>query len=250
MQQDRPTGDDISSKRLRRNFDRNRPYKKAVNAADGKALRERRGGVELLLTTVLDRDQQNEGAIAPFHADYAPPDEELAAEFAAGTPRAAAAEERIDARATRLIEAVRARSGGLGGIDDLLHVYSLSTKESLALMALAEALLRIPDAATADRLIEDKLAAGDWLRHERKSTALLASASAWSLGLTARIIQPGETPDNIISSLVKRLGAPAVRAAIRQALRLLGSHFVLAQTIKEAIERARSSRNYFILSTC
>ena len=192
------------------------------------------------MTTVLDRDQHNAGAIAPFHADYAPPDEELAAEFAKGAPRAAAAEERIDARATRLIEAVRARSGGLGGIDDLLHVYSLSTKESLALMALAEALLRIPDATTADRLIEDKLAAGDWLRHERKSTALLASASAWSLGLTARIVQPGETPDNIISSLVKRLGAPAVRAAIRQALRLLGSHFVLAQTIEEAIERARS----------
>ena len=191
------------------------------------------------MTAILDRDQHG-GAIAPFHADYAPPDEELAAKFAAGAPRASAAEKRIDARATRLIEAVRARSGGLGGIDDLLHVYSLSTKESLALMALAEALLRIPDAATADRLIEDKLAAGDWLRPERKSTALLASASAWSLGLTARIIQPGETPDNIITSLVKRLGTPAVRAAIGQALRLLGSHFVLAQTIEEAIERARA----------
>ncbi|HEX2511366.1 MAG TPA: proline dehydrogenase family protein, partial [Xanthobacteraceae bacterium] len=192
------------------------------------------------MAPVLDRDQQDAGAIAPFHADYAPADEGLAAELAKGASRDAAAEERIDVRATRLIEAVRAHSGGLGGIDDLLHVYSLSTKESLALMALAEALLRIPDATTADRLIEDKLAAGDWLRHERKSTALLASASAWSLGLTARIVQPGETPDNIISSLVKRLGAPAVRAAIRQALRLLGSHFVLAQTIDEAIERARS----------
>ncbi len=194
------------------------------------------------MKAISDRDQTGEGAVAPFHADYAPPDEELAAKFAAGTPRAAAAEERIDARATRLIEAVRARSGGLGGIDDLLHVYSLSTKECLALMALAEALLRIPDTVTADRLIEDKLAAGDWLHHERKSTALLASASAWSLGLTARIIQPGETPDNIIGSLVKRLGAPAVRAAIRQAVRLLASHFVLAQTIDEGIERARSSQ--------
>ncbi len=191
------------------------------------------------MTAILDRDQ-HDGAIAPFHADYAPADEELAATFAAGAPRASAAEERIDARATRLIEAVRARSGGLGGIDDLLHVYSLSTKESLALMALAEALLRIPDATTADRLIEDKLAAGDWLGHERSSATLLASASAWSLGLTARIIQPGETPDNIITSLVKRLGAPPVRAAIQQALRLLGSHFVLAQTIEEALERARA----------
>ncbi|HET7681176.1 MAG TPA: bifunctional proline dehydrogenase/L-glutamate gamma-semialdehyde dehydrogenase PutA [Xanthobacteraceae bacterium] len=196
------------------------------------------------MTAIPGREQNGAGAIAPFHADYAPPDEELAAEFTAGASRAAAAEQRIDARAARLIEAVRARSGGLGGIDDLLHVYSLSTKESLALMALAEALLRIPDATTADRLIEDKLAAGDWLRHERKSTALLASASAWSLGLTARIIQPGETPDSIIGSLVKRLGATAVRTAIRQALRLLGSHFVLAQTIEEAIEQARPHQEW------
>ena len=74
----------------------------------------------------------------------------------------AAAEARIDARARRLVESIRARAGGLGGIEDFLHAYSLSTKEGLALMVLAEALLRVPDAATADRLIEDKLAAGDW----------------------------------------------------------------------------------------
>ena len=65
----------------------------------------------------------------------------------------------IDARATRLIEAIRAQAGGLGGIEDFLHAYSLSTQEGLALMVLAEALLRVPDAATADRLIEDKLSA-------------------------------------------------------------------------------------------
>jgi RHH-type transcriptional regulator, proline utilization regulon repressor / proline dehydrogenase / delta 1-pyrroline-5-carboxylate dehydrogenase len=179
------------------------------------------------------------GAIAAFHADYAAPDEALAAKLIKEVSHGPEAQARIGARATRLIEAARTHSGGLGGIDDFLHIYSLSTKESLALMVLAEALLRIPDPATADRLIEDKLAAGDWLHHERKSTALLASASAWTLGLTARIIQPGETPDGIIDSLVKRLGAPAVRAAIRQALRLLGSHFVLAQTIEQAIERVR-----------
>src|SRR4051794_948312 len=191
------------------------------------------------MRAVPERDQSGMGAIAAFDANYAPPDTALAADFVSEGPHEAAALHRIDARATRLIEAVRAHTGGFGGIEDFLHIYSLSTKESLALMALAEALLRIPDPATADRLIEDKLAAGDWLHHDRKSTALLASASAWTLGLTARIIQPGETPDHIIDSLVKRLGAPAVRAAIRQALRLLGSHFVLAQTIEEAIERAR-----------
>jgi len=177
--------------------------------------------------------------ILPFRAAYAPPDEELAVRFLGAAARAADAERRTDARARALIEAIRAKTGGLGGIEDFLHAYSLSTKEGLALMVLAEALLRVPDAATADRLIEDKLAAGDWLHHERKSTAFLVNASAWTLGITARIIQPGETPDGIVDNLVKRLGLPAVRAATRQAMRLLGSHFVLAQTIDEALDRAR-----------
>src|SRR5499425_2447686 len=109
-------------------------------------------------------------------------------------------------------------------------------------MVLAEALLRVPDAATADRLIEDKLATGEWSSHHVKSSALLVSASAWTLGVTARIIHPGETPDTILESLIKRLGIPAVRAATRQAMRLLGSHFVLGQTIEEALERARTQR--------
>ena len=196
------------------------------------------------MTAVPDRNHIGAGAIAPFRADYAAADERLAATFIAAAPRQQGAEAHIDARATRLIEAVRSHAGGLGGIEDFLHAYSLSTKEGLALMVLAEALLRVPDAATTDRLIEDKLAAGDWLHHEPQSTALLVSASAWALGLTARIIHPGETPDHIIDGLVKRLGAPALRVAIRQAMRLLGSHFVLAQTIDEAIERARPHQEF------
>jgi RHH-type proline utilization regulon transcriptional repressor/proline dehydrogenase/delta 1-pyrroline-5-carboxylate dehydrogenase len=173
-----------------------------------------------------------------FRAPYAPPDEAIAPALMAEARRPAAAERRIDADATRLIEGIRARAGGLGGIEDFLHAYSLSTKEGLALMVLAEALLRVPDAATADRLIEDKLATGDWSSHGVKSNALLVSASAWTLGITARIIQPGEMPDTILETLIKRLGLPAVRAATRQAMRLLGSHFVLGQTIEEALSRA------------
>src|SRR5262249_36052594 len=149
-----------------------------------------------------------------------------------------------DAYARRLIEGIRGRAGGLGGIEDFLHAYSLSTKEGLALMVLAEALLRVPDAATADRLIEDKRATGDWSAHHVKSTPLMwaAAAWAWTLGVTARIIHPGETPDTILESLIKRLGIPAVRAATRQAMRLLASHFVLGQTIEEALEHARMQR--------
>jgi RHH-type transcriptional regulator, proline utilization regulon repressor / proline dehydrogenase / delta 1-pyrroline-5-carboxylate dehydrogenase len=178
--------------------------------------------------------------LPPFRAPYAPPDEELAVGLLADAARDSAAEARIDARATRLVQAIRAKAGGLGGVEEFLHAYSLSTKEGLALMVLAEALLRVPDAATADRLIEDKLAAGRWRDGDVKSTALLVSASAWTLGIAARVIHPGETPETILDSIVRRLGLPTVRAATRQAMRLLGSHFVIGQTIDEALHRARS----------
>jgi RHH-type proline utilization regulon transcriptional repressor/proline dehydrogenase/delta 1-pyrroline-5-carboxylate dehydrogenase len=180
-------------------------------------------------------------ALPRFEAAYAPPDEALAARFLADAPRPATAEARVDACATGLIEAIRSRTGGLGGIEDFLHEYSLSTKEGLALMVLAEALLRVPDDATADRLIEDKLSAGDFPHHEPRSDALLISASAWALGLSARIFAPEEQPETVVMGLVRRLGQPAVRAATRQAMRLLGSHFVLGQTIEEALARGGAS---------
>src|SRR5246127_155009 len=175
-----------------------------------------------------------------FAAPYAPSDSELARPLLAAASRDDAAEARIDARARRLIEAIRAHAGGLGGIEDFLHAYSLSTKEGLALMVLAEALLRVPDATTADRLIEDKLAAGRWFDGDVKSTALLVSASAWTLGIAARIIHPGETPETILDAIVRRIGLPALRTATRQAMRLIGSPFVLRQTIDEAPARGRT----------
>src|SRR6202051_2594129 len=125
-----------------------------------------------------------------FQAPFAPPDEALAATLLADAVRDGPAEARIDARAKRLVEAIRAKAGRLGGVEEFLHAYSLSTKEGLALMVLAEALLRVPDGATADRLIEDKLASGDWSSPELKSSTLVVSASAWTLGITARIIHP------------------------------------------------------------
>src|SRR5260221_4270988 len=182
--------------------------------------------------------------ITPLRAPYAPADESIASILLATAGRSASAEAHIEARTRHLVEAIRARTGGLGGVEDFLHAYALSTKEGLALMVLAEALLRVPDADTADRLIEDKLKAGDWAHHESRSAALLVSASAWTLGLTARVIHPGETPEGIVTALVKRLGLPAVRAATRQAMRLLGSHFVMGQTIEEAISRAGSHRDF------
>src|SRR5262245_41316099 len=107
--------------------------------------------------------------VPPFSAPYAAADEDIAARFLAEAAPDSAAQRRIDAQATRLVEAIRRKGGGLGGIEDFLHAYSLSTQEGLALMVLAEALLRVPDAATADRLIEDKLAGADWSHPDLKS---------------------------------------------------------------------------------
>jgi RHH-type proline utilization regulon transcriptional repressor/proline dehydrogenase/delta 1-pyrroline-5-carboxylate dehydrogenase len=189
-------------------------------------------------TLVASRD------IPSFAAPYAQADEAIATRFLTSAARAPEAETRIDRRATRLVEVIRARSGWLGGVEDFLHAYALSTREGLALMVLAEALLRVPDADTADRLIEDKLKAGDWAHHDPHSTALLVSASAWTLGITARVIHPGETPEGIVGQLVRRIGLPTVRAATRQAMQLLGSHFVLGQTIGEALTRAGQQREF------
>ncbi|WP_293857662.1 bifunctional proline dehydrogenase/L-glutamate gamma-semialdehyde dehydrogenase PutA [uncultured Alsobacter sp.] len=178
--------------------------------------------------------------IAPFRAPYAPSDTDIARRLLSGATLATERERRIDGRARRLVEAIRGRASGLGGVEELLREYSLSTREGLALMVLAEALLRVPDGVTADRLIEDKLGQGDFAHREARSDSLLVSASAWALGITARIIQPGETPESILGQLAKRLGVPAVRTATRQAMRVLGSHFVLGESISEAMDRARS----------
>jgi RHH-type proline utilization regulon transcriptional repressor/proline dehydrogenase/delta 1-pyrroline-5-carboxylate dehydrogenase len=176
--------------------------------------------------------------VPPFRAPYAPPDEDIAATFFQGVPSDPVAEARTDARAGALVAAIRAHAGRVGGVEDFLREYSLSTKEGLALMVLAEALLRVPDSATADRLIEDKLSAGDFSAHKVRSGALLVSASAWALGISARVIGGHETPEGTLHELVSRIGRPAVRSATRQAMRLLGSHFVLGQTIEEALARS------------
>jgi RHH-type proline utilization regulon transcriptional repressor/proline dehydrogenase/delta 1-pyrroline-5-carboxylate dehydrogenase len=179
-------------------------------------------------------------ALPSFTAPYAADDIAIARQLLGASCLSGDREARIDQTATRLIEAIRANDDPLGGVEDMLREFALSTKEGLALMVLAEALLRVPDARTADRFIEDKLGEGDFIHHETRSSAFLVNASAWALGMSARVIQPGETPDGTIGRLVKRLGAPAVRAATRQAMRLMGSHFVLGETIEAALARAQS----------
>jgi proline dehydrogenase len=176
----------------------------------------------------------------PFSAAYAPDDSAIAERLLASARLDHEQEQRIGRVATRLIEAIRTNDDPLGGVEDMLREFALSTKEGLALMVLAEALLRVPDARTADQFIEDKLGEGDFIHHETKSSAFLVNASAWALGMSARVIQAGETPQGTIGRLAKRLGAPAVRAATRQAMRLMGSHFVLGETIEAALARVHA----------
>ena len=176
----------------------------------------------------------------PFRAPYASDDAALAAHWLAGASLPEAEERQIDAVGRDLIAAIRDTGHGVGGVEDLLRAYALSTPEGLALMVLAEALLRVPDPHTAEKLIEDKLGQGDFLHHHIQSDALMVTASAWALGLSARVIRPGETPDGLIGQLGKRIGLPTLRLAVRQAMRLLGQHFVLGQSIEEALRRAAS----------
>ncbi len=180
-------------------------------------------------------------AVPPFSAPFAGDDDALLGQLASELSFTPAQNTAIDRRATRFIEAIRDNSGSIGGVEDFLREYGLSTREGLALMVLAEALLRVPDALTQDRLIEDKLKEGGWSEHEAHGDSWFVSASAWALGLSARVIRPGETPEGVVRGLVKRLGLPTVRSATKQAMRFLGHHFVLGETMKDALSRAAKS---------
>ncbi len=170
--------------------------------------------------------------------DAAPDDRAIATRLLRDARLAPEREARIDAVATRLVAAIRTEATGFGGVEEMLREFALSTKEGVALMVLAEALLRVPDTATSDKFIEDKLGQGDFAHHDVKSQALLVNASAWALGLSSKLIAPGETPLGTIGRLARRIGLPAVRIATRQAMRLMGNHFVLGETIDAALARA------------
>ena len=153
----------------------------------------------------------------------------------------AAEREQTEIIARDLIRAIRGARHGVGGVEDFLHEFALSTREGLAVMALAELLLRVPDDQTLDRLIADKIAGGDFLHHHALSDALLVQASAFALGVSARLIGDNETPQGVVAQLLRRLGAPALRGAARQAMRLMGGHFVFGETIAAALARSETT---------
>ncbi len=150
-----------------------------------------------------------------------------------------AANATTDGLARALVERVRA-ARRRGGLDALLSQYSLTTDEGVVLMCLAEALLRVPDAGTADRLIRDKLDQADWERHLGESSSLFVNASTWALMLTGRIVRLGEDHADwttIFGRVVARSGEPVIRQAMTFAMRIMGDQFVLGRTIEEALAR-------------
>ena len=146
--------------------------------------------------------------------------------------------------ATNLVQVVRENRNAQGSIDAFMQEYSLSSQEGVVLMCLAEALLRIPDAETADRLIADKIGGRDWESHLGKSESLFVNASAWGLMLTGRIISMGNDVSadgfGFLKRLVRKSGEPILRNAIKQAMRIMGRQFVLGQTMDEALRLARA----------
>jgi len=152
----------------------------------------------------------------------------------------AEARARIVNRAAALVERIRAEARP-GLMDVFLAQYGLSTDEGVALMCLAEALLRVPDPDTIDALIEDKIAPSDWGRHMGQSSSPLVNASTWALLLTGKVLDD-EKPGVVgtLRSLIRRLGEPVIRTAIGRAMRELGSQFVLGQDICAAMARAKT----------
>ncbi len=180
---------------------------------------------------------------APYRKaiDEAKYDDEVAVVTALAQQAALSSDDRARSakRGAELVTEIRA-SDDLGLMEVFLAEYGLSTDEGIALMCLAEALLRVPDGYTMDALIEDKIAPSDWGKHLGASASSLVNASTWALLLTGRVLddqQPGITGH--LRGAIKRLGEPVIRAAVGRAMREMGRQFVLGETIEKAMVRAQ-----------
>lgn len=154
-----------------------------------------------------------------------------------------AARSRAWERARTLVVNIRKAQHGKGGVDALLQEFALSTEEGIVLMCLAEALLRVPDRLTVDRLIRDKLADGDWSSHLGNSESLFVNASAWGLLLTGKVVNYNDEDNprqfGLLKKTMGRLGEPVIRASVRYAMQIMGTQFVMGTNIERALERAR-----------
>lgn len=150
--------------------------------------------------------------------------------------------EKIAQRAAKLVEQIRAQRLSKGGLDAFLYEYDLSSEEGIALMCLAEALLRIPDSDTIDALLKDKIAPVDWAAHLGQSSSFFVNASTWGLVLTGKLLKSDQTRglSRVLRSFVGRTSAPIIRKAVKQAIQVLSRQFVMGQYIDEALKRAKA----------
>jgi RHH-type proline utilization regulon transcriptional repressor/proline dehydrogenase/delta 1-pyrroline-5-carboxylate dehydrogenase len=177
---------------------------------------------------------------ARIAADHLAPETPLLHRLIAAHAPDAATRARAAQRGAAFVTAIREQSRP-GLMEVFLAEYGLSTDEGIALMCLAEALLRVPDPATMDDLIEDKIAPSEWGRHLGQSSSPLVNASTWALMLTGKVLAEDREP-GIAATLrgaVKRLGEPVIRAAVQRAMKEMGQQFVLGETIADAIKRGR-----------
>ena len=153
-----------------------------------------------------------------------------------------------EALARRLVKQVRDSRRKASGVDALMHEFSLSSEEGVALMCLAEALLRIPDADTRNKLIQDKIAGGDWKSHLGHSPSMFVNASAWGLLITGKLTAASDEKSlgSALTRLIGKGGAPLIRQGVNYAMRMLGKQFVTGQTIEEALKngKAREKMGY------
>ena len=173
-----------------------------------------------------------------FSAAFAPDDAVMVQAMLARNDFSPALRTAIRQRATRFVDIIRAAPAS-GGLEEFMQEYSLSTKEGLALMVLAEALLRVPDASTQNELIEEKLGQGDWQDEDGSQESWLLMLASFGIRTSNWLLKDGETPAAVVKALVKRLGLPVIRTGVRQAMQFLGHHFVLGQTIEAGLRRAR-----------
>jgi RHH-type proline utilization regulon transcriptional repressor/proline dehydrogenase/delta 1-pyrroline-5-carboxylate dehydrogenase len=168
-------------------------------------------------------------------------------ELLAAARQPAADVEAIQATAADLVRRVRARAQDQGAIEAFMRQYDLGSEEGVLLMCVAEALLRIPDQDTADKLIRDKLGDADWKRHMGQSDSVLVNASTWGLMLTGHLVTLADDTKrdvhNAFQRLMGRVGEPVIRLAVRQAMRIMGHQFVMGRTIDEALARSRKGDN-------
>ncbi|MDA0143454.1 bifunctional proline dehydrogenase/L-glutamate gamma-semialdehyde dehydrogenase PutA [Vibrio toranzoniae] len=149
-------------------------------------------------------------------------------------------------KTTSLIESIRTDKTSIQMIDALLLEYSLDTQEGILLMCLAEALMRIPDSATADALIRDKLSVADWKSHLKNSDSVFVNASTWGLMLTGKVVglsSNEQSAGQAVNRLVNKLSEPVIRKAMHQAMKVMGHQFVLGRSIAEAQKNGKSMRD-------